>query len=275
MNADKRVQRDRQCHHANQPAAPKSLSAFICVHPRLNPLAFAPTSQATPSAGAATSRSRPGNPPAPPAPSPATAVQILPPQPIRPERQTIVAPAPTYPARRCTLQGGAAPPAAPVPHDQAPTTKCVLPAATPYAQRTARGAPPSAPDNSRLSPSPADHAIPTHATTASASPPQRPQGAHRPDPPRHLARPHPDHEMHCARRNAYAQRAVLRAPPIGRRQRPISAHQPAPPGRLPAVTCIDARASAPAPPDHPQGNRQRRSPTALTTPTFPIPRALV
>jgi hypothetical protein len=66
MNADKRVQRDRQCHHANQPAAPKSLSAFICVHPRLNPLAFAPTSQATPSAGAATSRSRPGNPPAPP-----------------------------------------------------------------------------------------------------------------------------------------------------------------------------------------------------------------
>ena len=70
MNADeRRYRRDRLCHHANHPAAPKFLSAFIRVHPRQKypSLLFpsASTRQAPPSTGAAPHATRPRPPPRP------------------------------------------------------------------------------------------------------------------------------------------------------------------------------------------------------------------
>ena len=66
--ADERgSRRDRRCHRANQPAAPKHLSAFICVHPRQNTLAFRANTAAL-----AVRRSRPPRNSPRPAQDPAT-----------------------------------------------------------------------------------------------------------------------------------------------------------------------------------------------------------
>jgi hypothetical protein len=82
------MQADRLCDRANQAAAPKFLSAFICVHPRQNILSFG--------AKRAGLAHHPGAPPAasrPPAALPGTAVQGPRSNAVQPERQTIATPA--------------------------------------------------------------------------------------------------------------------------------------------------------------------------------------
>jgi hypothetical protein len=101
MHADeRRCSRDRQRHQANHPAATKFLSTFIRGKILLP---SAPTSQASPTTGAALHATRPArlrNPQTyqrPPGPVPRHSRANSPPQPVRPERRTIAAPLSVFP----------------------------------------------------------------------------------------------------------------------------------------------------------------------------------
>ncbi len=187
-------------------------------------------------------RRQPGRPrPPPPRPStpsgpPSTGTQIPPPQPVRPERQTIAAPCPSSPP-------SSAPRGEPTRLSAAPSRsarKKHLPAGTRTPRETA-----SAPNHPR-------QGNPHHPPTRIRPPePVRPE-----KPPPHPTTPgratHTTRQPACARRNPYAQRNRALPPPHLRALRALRGGSSFLPGPAPHPAAPSA--APPNPPPNPTTN---------------------